>query len=173
MVAYLKKNPACLLFLKNLSNIAGVITQMAWLKRNLLHRALQFNFDRITGLVDKGDRVDVIHLLISKLSDTVPHDILIIKLRKYGLEVDKITMRWREQLAEKLLSRSSYQWFTVKVGGSFRWDSSGICPCSSSVQYFHNDSVKGKRDYIYKICNVEELGWWEPLGGLDQNLKRY
>lgn len=116
----LEKTPACLLFLKNLSNIAGVITEMAWLKKCLLHRALQFNFDRITGLVDKGDRVDVIHLLISKLSDTVPHDILIIKLRKYGLELDKITMRWREQLAEKLLSRSNYQWFTVKEEGSFK-----------------------------------------------------
>lgn len=78
VVAY-KKHPACLLFLKNLCNIAGVITQKAWLKRSLLHRALQFNFDGITGLVDKGDRVDVIHLLISKLPDTVPHDILIIK----------------------------------------------------------------------------------------------
>lgn len=50
-------------------------------------------FDRITGLVDKGDIVDVIHLVISKLSDTVSHDVLIIKLRKYGLELDKITIR--------------------------------------------------------------------------------
>lgn len=75
----LEKTPACLLFLKNLCNIAGVITQKAWLKRSLLHRTLQFNFDGITGLVDKGDGVDVIHLLISKLPDTVPHGILIIK----------------------------------------------------------------------------------------------
>lgn len=50
-------------------------------------------FDRITGLVYKGDIVDVIHLVISKLSDTVSHDVLIIKLRKYGLELDKITIR--------------------------------------------------------------------------------
>lgn len=50
-------------------------------------------FDRITGLVDKGDIVDAIHLVISKLSDTVSHDVLIIKLRKYGLELDKITIR--------------------------------------------------------------------------------
>lgn len=77
-------------------------------------------FDRVTGFADKGDAVSVIHLVISKLSDTVSHDGLKIKLRKYSLELDKITIRWREQLAEKLLSRSSYQWFTVKPGGNFR-----------------------------------------------------
>lgn len=120
----------------------------------------------------KRDAVEVIHLVISKLSDTVSHDVLIIKLSKYGLEVAKITMRWRKQLAEKLLSRS-YQWFIVIPGGNFRWDSSGICPCSSRAQYFPNDSVKGKRNYIYEICSAEELGWWEPLGGLDQNPRRY
>lgn len=70
--------------------------------------------------MDKGDVVNVIHLVISELFDTVSHDILIIKLRKYGVELDKITIRWREQLAEKLLSRSCYQWFTVKPGENFR-----------------------------------------------------
>jgi len=127
----------------------------------------------MSDLVDMGDRGDVIHLIISKLFDTASHDIVIIKLRKYGLELDKTTIRWMEQLAEKLLSKSRHQRFTVKPGANFRGDSSGICPCSSSVQYFRNDSVKGKRDYIYKICNVEELGWWEPLGDLDQNPRRY
>lgn len=32
-----QKKTACLLFLKNLSNIAGVITQMAWLKKKMSH----------------------------------------------------------------------------------------------------------------------------------------
>lgn len=70
--------------------------------------------------MDKEDTVSVIHLVISKLFDTVSHDVLIIKLRKYGLGLDKITIRWREQLAERLLSKSSYQWFTVKPGGNLR-----------------------------------------------------
>lgn len=42
--------------------------------------------------MDKGDsRCDI--SFISKLFDTVSHNALIIKLRKYGIELDKITIR--------------------------------------------------------------------------------
>ncbi|CAM5104307.1 unnamed protein product [Natator depressus] len=48
--------------------------------------------DRITSLVDSGEVVDMVYLDFSKTFDTVLHDLLINKLRKYNL--DGATIRW-------------------------------------------------------------------------------
>jgi len=40
----------------------------------------------MTGWVDEGRAVDVVYLDFSKDLDTVSHDILLGKLRKYGLD---------------------------------------------------------------------------------------
>ncbi|XP_054074730.1 transcription factor ETV6 isoform X1 [Rissa tridactyla] len=50
--------------------------------------------DVITGWLDEGRDVDVIYLDFSKAFDTVSHNILIRKLRKYGL--DEVMVRWIE-----------------------------------------------------------------------------
>ena len=46
----------------------------------------------ITSWVDGGRTVDVIYLDYSKAFDTVSHDILILKLRKFG--IDEGMVRW-------------------------------------------------------------------------------
>ena len=51
-------------------------------------------YDGITGWVDEGKEVDVVYLDFSKAFDTVSHNILLGKLRKYGL--DEWTLRWSE-----------------------------------------------------------------------------
>ena len=49
----------------------------------------------MTGWVDEGRAVDVVYLDFSKAFDTVSHDILLGKLRKYGL--DEWSVRWIEK----------------------------------------------------------------------------
>ena len=45
----------------------------------------------MTSLVDAGNAVDIVYLDFSKAFDKVPHDILVSKLVKIGL--DKVTIK--------------------------------------------------------------------------------
>ena len=51
-------------------------------------------YDDMTGWVDEGRAVDVVYLDFSKAFEVVSHDILLGKLRKYGL--DEWSVRWIE-----------------------------------------------------------------------------
>jgi len=51
-------------------------------------------YDDMTGWVDKGRAVDVVYLDFSKAFDTVSHNILLGKLRKY--ELDEWSVKWIE-----------------------------------------------------------------------------
>jgi len=57
-------------------------------------------YDGMTGWVDEGRAVCVVHLDFSKVLDTVSHNILLGKLRKWGLEeidskVDREMAGWQ------------------------------------------------------------------------------
>lgn len=47
---------------------------------------------RITGLVDKADCVDIIHLDFSKAFDLAPYDILVKNLALYG--INRAHVKW-------------------------------------------------------------------------------
>jgi len=72
--------------------------------RSCLTNLLSF-YDQVTCLVDKGMAVDDVHLDFSKAFDTVPHTILLEKLRAYGL--DECTLRriknWLDGQAQRVV----------------------------------------------------------------------
>ncbi|XP_030921128.1 uncharacterized protein LOC115949049 [Geospiza fortis] len=76
-------------------------------------------YDETTTWMDEGRAVDIVYLDFSKAFNTVPHNILIGKLRKYGL--DEWTVRWTENW---LNGRSQSVMFSTK--GSSRPVTSGV-----------------------------------------------
>ncbi|GAB0176869.1 mitochondrial enolase superfamily member 1 [Grus japonensis] len=77
-------------------------------------------YDGMTGWVDEGRAVDVVCLDFSKAFDTVSHNILIGKLRKYGL--DEWTVRWVEnwlngRAQRVVISGAESSWRPVASGG--------------------------------------------------------
>ena len=81
-------------------------------------------YDVITGWVDGGRAVDVVYLDFSKAFDTVSHNILVMKLRKCG--IDEWTVRWIEnwltgRAQRAVISGMESSW--VHVAGDVLWRS--------------------------------------------------
>ena len=87
--------------------------------RSCLTNLIAF-YDGVTGWVDEGRTVHVVHLNFSKAFDTVSHNILIGKLRKCGL--DEWTVVWTENWLNNRTQR-------VVINGA----ESGWRPVTSSV----------------------------------------
>ena len=76
-------------------------------------------YDGITSWENGGRAVDVIYLDFHKAFDTVSHNILIMKLRKFG--IDEWTVRWVEnwltgQAQRVVISGAESGWIPVTSG---------------------------------------------------------
>ena len=99
----------------------AVITksQHGFLKNKSCQTNLISFFEKVTTLLDQGNAVDIVYLDFSKAFDKVPHDLLICKLVKCGM--DPITVRWIENwLTDRtqrvLVNGSSSSWRGVTSG---------------------------------------------------------
>jgi len=76
-------------------------------------------YNGVTTLVDKFKGKDMIYLDVCKGFDTVPHNILLPKLKRYGF--DGWTVRWIRNWLEGrsktiVVNNSMYKWMPVKSG---------------------------------------------------------
>jgi len=85
----------CLLFLKQVEEKKVIrSSQHGFIQgKSCLTNLIAF-YDGMTGWVDEGRAVDVVYLDFSKAFNTVSHNILLGKLRKYAL--DEWSVRWIE-----------------------------------------------------------------------------
>ncbi|KAF7244384.1 EPM2A-interacting protein 1 [Varanus komodoensis] len=112
-------------------------------------------YDKVSKWLDGGDAVDVVYLDFSKAFDKVPHDILVEKLRSFGIH--QSTVRWiRTWLTDRkqkvTISGESSGWRPV---------TSGVLQCSVLGPILFNlfiDMEEGVNSLLIKFADDTKTG---------------
>ncbi|KAF7249304.1 hypothetical protein EYD10_05182 [Varanus komodoensis] len=133
-----------------------IATQHGFRKNRSCQTNLVEFYDKVSRWLDGGDAVDVVYLDFSKAFDRVPHDILVEKLRSFGIH--QSTVRWiRAWLTDRK------QRITI-IGESSGWQpvTSGV-PQGSVLgpilfHLFINDMEEGVNSLLIRFADDTKTG---------------
>ncbi|KAF7246710.1 RNA-directed DNA polymerase from mobile element jockey [Varanus komodoensis] len=131
-------------------------TQHGFRKNRSCQTNLVEFYDKVSRWLDEGDAVDVVYLDFSKAFDKVPHDILVEKLRSFGIH--QSTVRWiRAWLTDRkqrvTISEESSGWRPVTS-----WVPQGSVLGLILFNLFINDMEEGVNSLLIKFADDTKTG---------------
>ena len=108
-----------------------VIDNLVFVKITLQHTSLMLElFDKIYSAKERGKRPGILFLDIKKAFDSVDHDILLKKLKHYGIK-DTVYNWLKSYLSKRFQSTKIEKWISITL--LILW---GV-PQGSILQYIH------------------------------------
>ncbi|KAF7248797.1 RNA-directed DNA polymerase from mobile element jockey [Varanus komodoensis] len=118
-------------------------------------------YDKVLRWLDGGDAMDVVYLDFSKAFDKVPHDILVEKLRSFGIHQSTVwwIRAWLTDRKQRVtISGESSEWWPVTSGVP-----QGSVLGLILFNLFISDMEEGVNSLLIKFAGNTKMGQWPQL----------